>query len=371
MSSKEKVAFILGAGFSKCAGIPVQAEFSNLILSDFSGSEVDKQISKTIKTFLSDIYGWSDGDPIPGLEDIFTNIDLSAGTGHHLGIKYKPNLLRAFRRMLIYRVFQIIDFKYTHSMEIETLLRYYQRFDCSFVVLNWDIVLENHLRSVFPDLVIDYGIQATDWNDLPRPINPIKISIYKMHGSSNWAYCENCKEIYYQVDEKLPLRTKVGLIKSDFRLFNQKFSNKYFDTDVSLPHSQRQCKSCNNSLSTHIATFSFRKSFRTSAYPAIWSAAEKSLSEASKWIFIGYSLPEADFELKHLLKTAELQKRHKIRNKKLDRKIEVVTRTDPWTKSKYEALFGKKNISIIGTGLSGYVASLAATTIATPGHALT
>jgi hypothetical protein len=73
----------------------------------------------------------------------------------------------------------------------------------------------------------------------------------------------------------------------------------------------KNSKVCNNAVASHIATFSYRKSFRTAAYPAIWSEAENILANSKKWIFIGYSLPEADFELKHLIKNAELRFRHK------------------------------------------------------------
>jgi hypothetical protein len=39
--TKNKVAFILGAGFSKCADLPVQKEFSTLLTSDEFSNPID------------------------------------------------------------------------------------------------------------------------------------------------------------------------------------------------------------------------------------------------------------------------------------------------------------------------------------------
>lgn len=351
---KEKVAFILGSGFSKCADIPVQAEFSSLLTSLDFDSQIDRVITNAIKDFLKDVFGWKEKREIPNLEDIFTFIDLSAGSGHHLGIKYKPNRLRALRRMLIYRIFQVLDHRYKPSADITALLKYHQMDQCSFIVMNWDIVLESHLRSMCHMQKVNYIIPSYDWdnNEIGNIVDGIKIC--KMHGSSNWAYCENCKTLFYLLDEKLSLHKKVGLMKSDFRLFDEKFTDKHFDDSIGIGANEKKCRICNNSVSSHIATFSYRKSFRTAAYPAIWFEAENILANATKWIFIGYSLPEADFELKHLIKSAELRLKHKG----IKREIDVIIYNDANTRDKYNKFFGTEKVNIFNNGLSNYVSSL-------------
>jgi len=350
----KRVAFILGAGFSKCADLPVQAEFSLLLTSDEFSTPIDNVITQAIKQFLKDVFGWKDSNEIPSLEDIFTFIDLSAGSGHHLGIKYSPKLLRALRRMLIYRTFQIIDYRYRYSPDIEALLRHYQTESCSFIVMNWDIVLEKHLLSINHDQRINYITPSYDWKDHNRGNPEDGIKICKIHGSSNWVYCENCKTLFYLLDNKLSLHKKVGLVKSDFRLFDEKFTDKHFDNALGISPEDRKCKICNNAIASHIATFSYRKSFRTAAYPAIWSEVENILGNSNKWIFVGYSLPEADFELKHLIKSAELRLKHKG----MRRKIDVVIYKDDAAKAKFQRFFGSHNLRICDGGLTEYVASL-------------
>ena len=101
MAEKTKFAVILGAGFSRCADLPLAGEVSNFIFSDKFNSPLDKRITAAIEEFLKGTFYWKNGDPIPSLEDIFTMIDLSANTGHNLGRKFTPKLLRAIRRFLI------------------------------------------------------------------------------------------------------------------------------------------------------------------------------------------------------------------------------------------------------------------------------
>ena len=233
--------------------------------------------------------------------------------------------------------------------------------DCSFIVLNWDIVLEKHLLEILPETAVNYVSPAIDWNNESRSNPPDGIKICKMHGSSNWVYCENCKALFYQVDKKLSLHRKVGLSKGDIRLF-QKEGHLSSPIEAEIPTLSNEgegcCKRCQNILSSHIATFSYRKSFRTAAYSAIWHEAENLLAQADHWIFIGYSLPEADFEFKHLIKSAELRTKRES-----PRKIDSVLYQDEHAKGKFERFFGCENVTVYENGLDEYVEQLGETEV--------
>lgn len=41
-------------------------------------------------------------------------------------------------------------------------------------------------------------------------------------------------------------------------------------------------------------------------HAASWRQAEEYLKRTAEWVFIGYSMPTADFEFKHLLKRVQL-----------------------------------------------------------------
>jgi hypothetical protein len=361
-----RIAYILGAGFSRLSGLPIQSEFSTLLLAAEFSSALDKAITEALGTFLADVFGWRQGQAIPSLEDVFTSIDLSANTGHHLGIKYTPKKLRALRRMAIYRVFSVLDRRFSYSSTISELLDHSVKSagtdPPSFIVLSWDIVLEKHLEHRHPRPRIEYCCDALDWNN-PTIEPPDQllgaVPICKMHGSSNWVYCENCGTLFFDLNEKISLHKKVGLIKADFRLFDESFTDRSFDESLGIDPEARQCRRCNNMISSHIATFSYRKSFRTHAYPAIWHRAGEILADATRWVFVGYSLPKADFELKHLLKTAQL--RYKHISGKPPKKIDVVVKGGA-AREEFGKFFGADQFAYFDEGLEQYVASLNGTT---------
>lgn len=355
-------AVILGAGFSKCAGLPTQAEFFELLLApELSQTPLQKCITDVIAEFLRDVFGWSTGLPLPTLEDYFTCIDLSANSGHHLGIKYTPKMLRAIRRMTIHRVLQILDCKYRPSEVIQGFLKSMRERNGGFVVLNWDIVLERGLQDLGVEHV-DYGFECFDWQaraqgaqgaDAPRSGVSGAVPIYKVNGSSNWAYCDNCAGMFYDLNRKLALHDMVGLVKADFRLFDETLTGRSFDEALGIAPSTRECLFCKNMISTHMATFSFTKSYRTFAYPAIWHSARRLLSESSEWIFVGYSLPDADYEFKHMLKVAQLALERRKNTAPLG--IQVVVSANAAAERRYRGFFGKKIARIWQQGLEGYV----------------
>jgi len=321
---------------------------------------LDETITEALKEFLKVAFGWKEGRELPALEDIFTCIDLSAGTGHTLGIqKYTPKVLRALRRMAIYRIFSILDRRFSYSRDIDTLLRSYcggGQGSCAFIALNWDIVLEKHLSRLAPAIPIDYGCFCFDWNTGAAAPLLAGLPVCKMHGSSNWVYCENCKSLFFDLHQKLSLNSKAGLIKSDFRLFDERFRNKRFDAALGIPSRDRECRFCRYPVSSHIATFSYRKSFRTHAYPSVWYRAERLLSDSDRWVFIGYSLPEADYELKQVLKAASLRMQHRRTGR--IKVVDVVMLNDTATQTKFERFFGADNVHCFQGGLAEYVSKL-------------
>lgn len=354
MIEKADCAVILGAGFSKCAGLPLTRELSKYLFSEEFSTCLDEVISHAISEFLENTFYWKKGDSVPSLEDIFTMIDLSANSGHNLGRKFTPKLLRAIRRILIYRVFQILDLKYEYSESIQRFLNDHFRQGRAprshFIVMNWDIVLERHLE-IYDFLAIDYCITATPWNGEVEQA-PSKVGIVKVHGSSNWVYCDNCKSLFYDRYRKLSLEIKAGLMKADLRLFDESISSKSYLAQMMRTSKERACRNCKCAVGPHIATFSYRKSFRTHAFASSWYAAERILTTAKKWIFIGYSLPEADFEFKHLLKTSQLVF---AKGKKPTKEIEVVLLNDEEAEKNYRAFFGTESMTVNQKGLERYL----------------
>jgi|SRR5580704_3635095 hypothetical protein len=348
-SDKPYIALILGAGFSKCADLPLQADFSRALLDNIEDDDLNRTITSALQEFLQLTFGWCRSDDLPSLEAIFTLIDVSANTGHNLGFSYPPKKLRALRRLLIYRVFSILDQRYRESKEIEALLKKLlgHGYHPAFVVLNWDIVLERHLENTAQGKYgIDYCVNEFPWDGGEATETGSMVSLIKIHGSSNWVYCDNCRQIFFDRYKKLSLHIKAGVFDDDLLLFNPLWERGKLDGYG------RSCPRCGGAIGPHIATFSFRKSFRTNAFTASWAAAEEALTQADRWLFIGYSLPDADYEFAHMLKATELKL---AKSEARPKKIGVVVYNDPTAEKKFRTMFGRRNVTVEQKGLAHYV----------------
>lgn len=133
-TDKIKTAYILGAGFSHNAGMPIQKDFLNKILH-CKGS--DRVLAESLKEYVRLTYGAK-----PTLEDVFTFIDMSANTGHHLGKDFYPARLRSLRRILITRILQVLIAEYRKTNVMKDFITAIDMKRSAFISLNWDTVLE-------------------------------------------------------------------------------------------------------------------------------------------------------------------------------------------------------------------------------------
>lgn len=345
-----KAVIILGAGFSRNSGIPVQAQIPELLIEYQPDRAFDTAVSEVLRKFMRDIFDCGYNQIYPSLDDLFNCIDISTNSGHRLGIDYSPFHLRGIRRMLVYRVFQILNNMYGENPEVtklvETLAGGFSRID--FVVLNWDDILERYILKTLPGACIDYKNDAIALRGRESGKGR-KIGVYKIHGSCNWLYCDNCRSLFYDIHGEVPLVKKAGFQELDFSLFPQ------IREWESLAGYKEKCEKCGNVISSHIATFSYRKSFRANSFANIWRNAEEVLSDAEKWIFIGYSLPEADYEFKHLLKISQLKYRH---TEKPAQTVDVVLLNSKETLGKYRGFFGDCLEYMGNAGIEDYIRHL-------------
>jgi hypothetical protein len=250
----------------------------------------------------------------PDLEDIFTCVDLSANSGHHLGQGYSPARLRTVRRALIARTIWMLRQEYDKAAkrsdgDWQTFSNFLRKVDTSataFVSLNWDVALEHRITEIHPKIGVWYGEAVTpaDFPDTGNQIcvRPVRVSpllyVIKIHGSVNWLYCDNCREVFWFPPEESS-RVASQLLRSDDR------KRIRYSTNVE----QWRCHRCKKvSLGTRIATFSYRKALDYPMFQTSWRTAELLLRDAQRWVFVGYSLPPADYEFKYLLKRVQLSR---------------------------------------------------------------
>ncbi|MBN2578823.1 MAG: hypothetical protein JXB10_07520 [Pirellulales bacterium] len=301
LSDLSDTVAVLGAGFSVAAGLPPVSKLSQEFLN-LNDNETRRVITANLRKFWRDVFGYEDGMAKPSFEDHFTLLDLAANVGHNIGPCYTPARLRALRRISIHRVFEILDLHFRESNQISTFLKKLVCGKSALVSLNWDTVVEAHLFRMAVDFSYGIGGRFLDNHEPRRDAFPL----IKLHGSANWHYCDSCHTTLFggQSDGKTTLTHKTFLEANDFR-------NVLNDGDKVAAelakNSGTQCPVCRNQKTTaRVATFSYAKAFDFFPYHASWDRALTQLRTARRWIFIGYSLPEADFAFKHLLKTAQL-----------------------------------------------------------------
>src|SRR5580700_1642043 len=351
-----ETAYVVGAGLSHHAGLPLTTKFTEALLEarDFSGGP-----SRMLVDFLSDFIYHAFGHSRrasakywPDLEDLFTCVDLSANTGHHLGSRFSPADLRTVRRALLSRIIRMLEHRYElgrrkKSPESRHLEEFFWEINtqrAAFISMNWDTVIERKLAMTRDDLSLDYCCDALP-AEIPALLDPTHFSsrkkflkaiaqgqsisvaalplnrkqventtsVVKIHGSANWLYCDNCRHVFwFHPDESSRIASQ--LIRQDDRRRIQTLLGKSdpteSTTDTDLLRQMPVMCLCSSrvALGTRIATFSFRKALEFPMFQRSWLAAEEILRSANRWIFIGYSLPPADYEFKYLLKRTQLSR---------------------------------------------------------------
>lgn len=307
---------IVGAGFSKYAGLPLQSEFTKALLTPRHDSgHPDHELVKELSDFIHGVFDHSrkaKSQYWPDLEDIFTAIDLSANSGHHLGGRYPPSGLRNMRRALLARIVGMLDERSRNAassvkQDAAALSAFFTRIDpksTAFICMNWDTVIEQMIKKVKGISLFDYGCKASAAS-FSAPNGPVQLlstmredslRIVKMHGSTNWLYCDNCRQLYWFPPDD-----------------SKEIAKQLRSENGPDPKHGWQCHRCRGvRLTTRIATFSYLKALDFPMFQRSWLSAEDLLRNADKWVFIGYSLPAADYEFKYLLKRVQLSHARKL-----------------------------------------------------------
>ena len=218
----------------------------------------------------------------------------------------------------------------------------------SVISTNWDILLDNSIYSYIlehgHDAVVDYCCYISSRDEQDESIKPgleklgqggFNVKLLKLHGSLNWLQCPRCMRLYA----------------------------RFFRKDGVLDYSNLEsCRHCdrnfpeerdNHKLASNLIMPTFIKDLTNPQYKIIWQNAGIEISEADKLVFIGYSLPNADFEMRQLL--SRMTRKHAL--------IEVVDFCDDQTmqemkKAHWNNLFGQRNIEFHFKGASQYINTL-------------
>jgi NAD-dependent SIR2 family protein deacetylase len=386
----EKTVYIIGAGFSAPAGGPDQGRLMERILNLHDSDAKTKDAKTALEDFLVGVMNVAPSNKSEvSLEDIYTPIDRCLADGVSLRDR-TPTQLQVLRGQMEYLISVAIDnsfdvkasedpscSNYVHSfakhlVEVASLrakkakgapsataAKAYDPF--SVISLNWDILFDKAIYKALsmkdggsegdydPIGVVDYccyisSIEAEErrirsglWALGARGYN---VKLLKIHGSMNWLQCSNCQRLFVSFDEKVNIPNFINA------------------------HLCRHCSNCgvNAMLQGSLVMPTFLKDLSNFQIKLVWQNAAVELMEADRLVFIGYSLPHADFEFRQLLS----------RMVRKDAEIDVILFHDgkPEGMRKYEEeckryrqFFGTRKVTTKHDGVAAFVKRLTTTAV--------
>jgi len=319
---KNKTVYVLGAGFSAGAGFPMQSALYDIIKDPFLFSEFEKEETANYLPYLKEHHerikefcktAFCENDLPQSLEDVFTLLDQTISSNSHFA-KYAVGELQKIRDSWIRLIFWFFHFRaseYTRRNDSA-----YHRFcaallkkritdglggdPISVLSLNWDCLLEDSFYAVLKNSAgigksdIDYCVYTTPIKGSPhtpstkqKACGIFNVKLLKLHGSTTWLRCPNSNHIY----------TGLGHEASSYEIYvkdsESPFLAEMYPGDPKLEKPPK--------LEPYIITPTYTKVFNQPHIQTTWHNAYVELRQASHVIFIGYSLPQADFHFRTLL----------------------------------------------------------------------
>lgn len=366
----EKTVFLLGAGFSKNENAPLQGEIIREIFQINTKEllpgyrRIYTRYRNDFKAFLSEIMFIDESKfESLSLEDIYTPIDRCIMD--NLSFRnISPKDLIELRQKINGLIILMFDYKLHLTRQkgshVEKFtdylidLRKRNLKDDPFAIIstNWNILVDASLRNKMEPTegVVDYCCNPTAY-DANEPVIPglsalemnlFNIKLLKLHGSMNWLQCKRCQRLFVTFFEKIAIDEYV--IKPICRECDHNFSNELTSDGGDF-------------LSSLLVMPTLLKDLNNFQLKLIWQNAGIELSEASRLVFMGYSFPLADFELRQLL----------ARNVRHNSSIEVVLSSEDKpihsnylssAENRYRTFFGKRDVKIHYEGVKNYIDGL-------------
>lgn len=240
-------------------------------------------------------------------ENIFTFLDKAIVLTEFLQ-SFTDKELRVFHRSLIDCITYIISY-YSYIQADNSFYKDFAKYivtyrtsakkdidNLTLISMNWDSLFDNFIHNACIKMKpieadIDYCIDNECIDNFLTSVKlksqgNYNIKLLKPHGSTNWLICKNCGRLYTHYTNDITIR------------------NMSRDTSLNVI-----CEYCNrekkaSELAPLIITPTYIKSLENVHLKSIWYNMYIEISQADELYFIGYSLPNADFELKYLLKKA-------------------------------------------------------------------
>ncbi|MCH8914410.1 MAG: SIR2 family protein [Thaumarchaeota archaeon] len=272
-----KVVYVLGAGFSNGAKLPISSEFLiddsfDYLKNKLKDSHSKKRIEK-IQRYVQ--FRLDNGYFANNIEEVLNHV----ATANYLFMESVSDKNESYSAddifdNLLWYITCLINEKTTDIVkripkEYSTFLKHVHKNNYPIITFNYDLIVENTLHNI--DLDFQYGIEEDNLDDDFQ-------LILKLHGSLNWSHCNKCGPV------------------------------NMYDRVLVYGNNSLLCPICKSKSisSILIPPVVYKDSYYNdqlfgSLVRESWSVAREVLSEAKKIVFIGFSMGE-DAYAKELFK---------------------------------------------------------------------
>ena len=339
-----KRVFFLGAGATK-ADFP-QAPLNEKLLKEVLKLNIPQAVKAKdiVEDFIRKFFYSPELGEYPRIEDVLSFLDSNLLYQRFYCKGYGYEELFKVRTSLVYLIGQLFENTLKNSPKGVTK-KFCEILTKEDIVIstNYDILINNVLgqdrsninygekirgSGSFSESYTLFGDEETVISfykhENRRDLNRGAIELLKLHGSLNFLYCPKCREVDITIGPE-------GIVYC---------MRKNFEVQCINPN-------CTGRYTDLIVAPTYYKSYDNPFLKGIWLRAERAISSADELIFIGYSLPDADIEIRCLLL------RGIARNSSKPRIVVVDIDTSGRVKKQYLKLFGE--VRYFDCGFEGYL----------------
>jgi len=303
---------ILGAGATKACGGPLTDEIlpaalNGEIADDLKVVKVDdrEKLLYLTREFMTQCFhvpktGHIEKEDCPNLPMVLSMLRRSIELDLPIG-RWRGDSLVEAKRAIEYSIFAVIEAalkKIQKNNQLHTLLLeplYQNNIQPTVISLNYDVIVDNAMFGLserYVDLTTpDYGMDISTPQYRRVKAAGIYGSLFKIHGSLNFLYCETCKRLDLFVSEGLR-----GL--HTYKALDELYHEASFENAYSCQGTHcRNHPNCDGFVSPILITPTFTKDYQNPHVSKIWKEAEAAMKNSDRAVIIGYSLPTDDVEI--------------------------------------------------------------------------
>jgi hypothetical protein len=293
---------ILGAGATKSSGGPLTKEILPGLINRQPDAANPSRFAE-LEQFLAEQFhvqkAMTREDEYPALPLVMSLLDVSLDRRQPFQGSWDVAKIAKVRQAVELGIFELLESKLQTAptnTHWELLTHLYPAPAMPTVIsLNYDLIVDTAMMYIsqqppgegrFPDYCCD--IQSNFYRDEPARYG----KLLKLHGSLNWLYCNNCHRLEIGASESRRYINVLGRV----------LANADLNLDRLYLENGNPCPTCKKELRPLLIAPTHLKDYRNPHLSQVWYHAERALREASRVIFIGYSLPDDDLEVIYLLK---------------------------------------------------------------------